>query len=101
MMEIAVIGREEFILGFRLAGLQKTYAADTPEKLTEAITRTLDDPNVGILVLQSADMEQVPRRLQVALENSVKPTVISIGGETGGLSLRERIKRSVGVDLWK
>ncbi|NMA87992.1 MAG: V-type ATP synthase subunit F, partial [Methanoculleus bourgensis] len=23
------------------------------------------------------------------------------GGEEGGLSMRERIKRSVGVDLWK
>jgi V/A-type H+-transporting ATPase subunit F len=47
-------------------------------------------------------MEKVPRRLRATLENSVKPTVIAIGGEEeGGLSMRERIKRSVGVDLWK
>jgi V/A-type H+-transporting ATPase subunit F len=100
-MEIAVIGNSEFILGFRLAGIQKTYAVDSDEKLNEQITRVLQDTNVGILVLNSSDMERVPRRLRATLEESVKPTVIAIGGEEGGLSMREKIKRSVGVDLWK
>ena len=61
----------------------------------------LRDNDVGILVLKSSDMEKVPRKLRATLENSVKPTVIAIGAEEGGLSMRERIKRSVGVDLWK
>ncbi|WP_321506022.1 V-type ATP synthase subunit F [uncultured Methanoregula sp.] len=100
-MEIAVIGNSEFILGFRLAGIRKTYAAENDEKLTENITRVLADSDVGILVLNSSDMERIPRKLRVTLENSVKPTVIAIGGEEGGLSMREKIKRSVGVDLWK
>jgi len=100
-MEIAVIGNSEFILGFRLAGIKKTYAAENDEKLNEYINNVLHDGNVGILVLNSSDMERVPRRLRTTLENSVKPTVIAIGGEEGGLSMRERIKRSVGVDLWK
>ncbi len=100
-MEIAVIGNSEFILGFRLAGIHKTYAAENDEKLVEHITSVLKDTEVGILVLKSSDMEKVPRKLRVTLENSVKPTVIAIGAEEGGLSMRERIKRSVGVDLWK
>ena len=100
-MEIAVIGNGEFILGFRLAGIKKTYAAENDEKLNEYINKVLHDGNIGILVLNSSDMERVPRRLRTTLENSVKPTVIAIGGEEGGLSMRERIKRSVGVDLWK
>jgi V/A-type H+/Na+-transporting ATPase subunit F len=100
-MEIAVIGNSEFILGFRLAGIKKTYAAENDEKLNEYITNVLHDGNIGILVLNSSDMERVPRRLRTTLENSVKPTVIAIGGEEGGLTMRERIKRSVGVDLWK
>jgi V/A-type H+-transporting ATPase subunit F len=75
--------------------------SDSPEKLTEQVTRILDDDTVGILVLQSRDMNRIPRRLQATLENSVKPTVIAVGGEEGGMSMRERIKRSVGVDLWK
>jgi V/A-type H+/Na+-transporting ATPase subunit F len=100
-MEIAVIGNSEFILGFRLAGIKKTYAAENDEKLNEYINNVLQDANVGILVINSSDMQKVPRRLRSTLENSVKPTVIAIGGEEGGLSMRERIKRSVGVDLWK
>lgn len=100
-MEIAVIGKKEFVLGFQLAGIKKIYSADNPEKLAETITKVIDDANVGILVLQSTDLDQIPRRLQVVIENSVKPTIVTIGGQEAGLSLRERIKRSVGVDLWK
>jgi V/A-type H+-transporting ATPase subunit F len=100
-MEIAVIGNSEFILGFRLAGIHKTYAAENDERLIEHITSALKDTDVGILVLKSSDMEKVPRKLRATLENSVRPTVIAIGAEEGGLSMRERIKRSVGVDLWK
>jgi len=100
-MEIAVIGNSEFILGFRLAGIRKTYAAENDEKRNEYITSVLQDGQVGILVLNSSDMEKIPRRLRASLEESVRPTVIAIGAEEGGLSMRERIKRSVGVDLWK
>ncbi|MFZ1129090.1 V-type ATP synthase subunit F [Methanoregula sp.] len=100
-MEIAVIGNSEFILGFRLAGIRKTYTAENDEKLNECIASALSDGQVGILVLNSSDMERLPRRLRATLENSVKPTVIALGGEEGGLSMREKIKRSVGVDLWK
>ncbi|HJJ31103.1 MAG TPA: V-type ATP synthase subunit F, partial [Methanocorpusculum sp.] len=99
-MEIAVIGNKEFIVGFQLAGIQKTYSAETPEKLAETIQKVMDDSNVGILVLQAADLEALPRRLQVIIENSVRPTIVTLGGQETGLSLRERIKRSVGVDLW-
>jgi V/A-type H+-transporting ATPase subunit F len=100
-MEIAVIGNSEFILGFRLAGIRKTYAAENDDKLQECVNSVLADGQVGILVLNSSDMERLPRRLRSTLENSVKPTVIALGGEEGGLSMREKIKRSVGVDLWK
>ena len=84
-----------------LQGIHKTYAAENDEKLIEYITSVLQDTDVGILVLNSSDMEKVPRKLRATLENSVRPTVIAIGAEEGGLSMRERIKRSVGVDLWK
>ena len=100
-MEIAVVGRSDFVTGFRLAGIKKTYVAESDEKLVDYITRILEDESVGILVLNNQDMNRVPRRLQTTLENSVKPTVIAIGQEEGGMSMREKIKRSVGVDLWK
>ncbi|HJJ36325.1 MAG TPA: V-type ATP synthase subunit F [Methanocorpusculum sp.] len=100
-MEIAVIGKKDFVIGFQLAGIQKTYSAETPDQLAEVIQKVMDDANVGILVLQATDLESLPRRLQVIIENSVRPTIVTLGGQEAGLSLRERIKRSVGVDLWK
>ena len=100
-MEIAVIGSSEFIVGFRLAGVRKIYAAEDDEKLRRHINSVLEDGEVGILVMDNRDMGRIPARLRATLENSIRPTVIAIGGEEGGMSMRERIKRSVGVDLWK
>jgi V/A-type H+-transporting ATPase subunit F len=100
-VEIAVIGSAEFVVGFRLAGIRRTYTAEGEEKLKAAIQRAMGDPEVGILVLNTADFARIPVRLRTTLENSIKPTVVAIGGEEGGISLREKIKRSVGVDLWK
>ena len=100
-MEIAVVGSGEFVVGFRLAGIRKTYVAEEEERLKEVIQGVMGDPEVGILVLSSADFARVPVRLRTTLENSIRPTVVAIGGEEGGVSLREKIKRSVGVDLWK
>ena len=100
-MEIAVIGSSEFIIGFRLAGVRKIYTAEDEESLRGHINHVLEDTDVGILVMSSRDMDRLPVRLRSNLENSIRPTVITIGGEEGEMSLRERIKRSVGVDLWK
>jgi V/A-type H+-transporting ATPase subunit F len=71
------------------------------DQLTELVTKVMSDSKVGILVLKGEDMQKLPVRLRTTLSESVRPTVIAIGGEEGGLSMRERIKRSVGVDLWK
>jgi V/A-type H+-transporting ATPase subunit F len=100
-MEIAVIGNSDFILGFRLAGVEMTIAAESDEKLAAAVTGVLDNSSVGILVLKGSDMERLPERIRTTLAESVQPTVITIGGEEGGVSMRDKIKRAVGVDLWK
>jgi V/A-type H+-transporting ATPase subunit F len=100
-MEIAVIGGSEFVVGFRLAGIRKIYDVDDEEKLKRSVSTVLEDPDVGILVMYAKDMERLPARTRSTLENSIRPTVITIGAEEGGLTMRERIKRSVGVDLWK
>ncbi|MDT8357153.1 MAG: V-type ATP synthase subunit F [Methanomicrobiaceae archaeon] len=100
-MEIAVVGNSEFVLGFRLAGIRKTYAADNDDVYRDLVTRALGDEEIAILVLKGSDLERLPLRMRVTLEESVKPTVITMGAESGGMSMRERIIRAMGVDLWK
>lgn len=99
-MEIAFVGTGDSVLGFNLAGIKKSYAANTEEELVTKIGEVMADPNVGILVLKQSDYNRLPKRLQEQLSDSIKPTMIAIGTEQS-TEMREKIKRAIGVDLWK
>jgi V/A-type H+-transporting ATPase subunit F len=99
-MEIAFVGGSESVLGFNLAGVKKSYAANTEEDMVAKIGTVMTDSNVGILVLRQSDYNKLPKRLQEQLSESIKPTVITIGTEQS-TEMREKIKRAIGVDLWK
>jgi V/A-type H+-transporting ATPase subunit F len=99
-MDIAFVGAGESVLGFNLAGIKKSYAANTEEELVTKIGEIMANPNVGILVLKQSDYNRLPKRLQEQLSESIKPTIIAIGTEQS-TEMREKIKRAIGVDLWK
>ncbi len=99
-MEIAVVGSGDFVIGFRLAGIRKIYEA-SPGELEAKIESLLTDKTVGILVVHDGDLKKLSSQMQKILDESVEPTVIAIGGKGESTSLREKIKQSVGVDLWK
>jgi V/A-type H+-transporting ATPase subunit F len=98
-MEIAVIGDEEFLLGFRLAGIRKVVSVDD-KSLEPKLDELLRDRTVGILVMHNEDMKKLNPLLRRSLVECVEPVVISIG-RVEEVDLRERIKQAVGVDLWK
>jgi V/A-type H+-transporting ATPase subunit F len=99
-MEIAFVGGSESVLGFNLAGVKKSYAANTEDEMVSKIGEVMADSNVGILVLKQSDYNKLPKRLQEELSESIKPTMITIGTEQS-TEMREKIKRAIGVDLWK
>ena len=99
-MEIAFVGGSESVLGFNLAGVKKSYAANTEDEMVSKIGDVMADSSVGILVLKQSDYNKLPKRLQEQLSESIKPTIISIGTEQS-TEMREKIKRAIGVDLWK
>ncbi len=99
-MEIAVIGSGSSVLGFSLAGIKKAYSAGSEDELISKINQAMSDPEVGILVLTQSDYNKLPKRVQLQLSDSVRPTVIAIGTEQSQ-EMREKIKRAIGVDLWK
>jgi len=99
-MEIAFVGGSDSVLGFNLAGVKKSYAANTEDEMVSKINEVMADSSVGILVLKQADYNRLPKRLQEQLSDSIRPTVISIGTEHS-TEMREKIKRAIGVDLWK
>jgi V/A-type H+-transporting ATPase subunit F len=100
--EIAVIGSPEFTTGFRLAGVREfenVPADEKDEQLDAAVERVLEDDDVGIIVMHDDDMEYLSRPQRKAVETSVEPTLVTLGGGAGSGGLRGQIKRAIGIDL--
>jgi V/A-type H+-transporting ATPase subunit F len=99
-MEIAVIGSDEFTLGFRLAGVKTVFIADQTnyqEKMQEAIS----DANVGILAASAKDLQEfLPYAYRMKIMESISPVIVPVGGGSKN-DLRERVKQVIGVDLYK
>jgi V/A-type H+-transporting ATPase subunit F len=100
-MELAVIGKSEFVTGFRLAGIRKVYETTDIKATESAVKSVLEDENIGILVMHNDDISNLPEILRKNLNESVQPTVVALGSGSGSTSLRDKIKQAVGVDLWK
>jgi len=99
MSELAVIGSETFGIGFRLAGIQKVWIADSVEDLERTVRKAQSDAAVSILVMETADVQRLDGRTRHQLVSSVKPTLVAVGVDEDN-TLRDKIKQAVGVDLW-
>lgn len=99
-MELAVVGNGEFVTGFRLAGIKKIFEVNN-EELETTVEDILKDREVGILIMHGDDLIKLPEMLRHTINDSVEPTVVTLGGSGESSNLREKIKQSVGVDLWK
>ncbi|TLZ63055.1 MAG: V-type ATP synthase subunit F [Methanobacteriota archaeon] len=98
-MELAAVGRDDFVQGFKLAGVRKTVSVGR-EGLEAQIAKILEDPNVGILVLSADDMSALSNPMRRKLETTPRPVVIAVGKKEEE-DLRAKIKRAIGVDLYK
>ncbi|MDS0296482.1 V-type ATP synthase subunit F [Halogeometricum luteum] len=100
--EIAVVGSPDFTTGFRLAGVRKFENVPDEEKdeqLDEAVSRTLEDEDVGIIVMHNDDLDDLSRQVRQSVETSIEPTLVTLGGGAGAGGLRDQIKRAIGIDL--
>ena len=97
MTGITVVGNHDFVLGFQLAGIHTTYTEDNIEQRVAAI---LTEKNTDILVLHDEDHKKLSNPLRKKANESVKPIVIAVGSLEED-DLRIRIKKVIGVDLYK
>ncbi|MBP2031040.1 V/A-type H+-transporting ATPase subunit F [Methanohalophilus levihalophilus] len=100
-MELAVVGEDQFVTGFRLAGIKKVYEIKDDSELEGKVNEIIDDSDVGILVMNSDDFNKLPETLRENLSESVEPTLVTLGGTSQSSNIRDKIKQAVGVDLWK
>ncbi len=98
-MEIAAVGRDDFVQGFKLVGVRRAVTSSR-EEIEKKIAAVLDDPEVGILVLDTADMKGLSNTMRRRLETVARPVVIAVGAAEDE-DLRTKVKRAIGVDLFK
>lgn len=99
-MELGVIGRPEFTLGFRLAGVKRIFEVEDQKNMEKRVREVIATGDVGILVVHGDDFASFPAAMRKELSNIVRPVVIPVGPREDS-DLREKIKQAVGVDLWK
>jgi len=99
-MDIAVVGTPEFTLGFQLAGVDHLHNPEGEDAMVATFKSLLNNKSVGIVVVDSAILAALPERLRDQLSASVSPTVLGIGTEED-TTLRDTIRKAIGVDLWK
>lgn len=97
-MEIAVIGSYEFTLGFRLAGIRRVFVANS-ENYQEKILEALSQSTIGILAVDAKDLDNLSYTVRNRVMDSIQPVVVPVGGDES--DLREKVKRVIGVDLYK
>jgi len=97
-MEIAVLGSEDFVLGFRLAGVKRIHVAG-PEDFEERLLELLEDSQIGVLAVESSDLQLLGPNIRERVLESIQPVVVPVGAEEG--DLRDKVKRAIGVDLYR
>src|SRR3989442_4022162 len=95
-MEIAVVGRDDFVQGFKLVGVRRTVAS-SKEDIEKKIADVLEDPAVGILVLSTADMKGLSHSMRRRLETVARPVLIAVGGAEDE-DLRTKVRRAIGAE---
>ena len=99
MVKIAVVGSNEFIVGFQLAGIKDIIEAQSD--YFNELKNIKNKKEIGIVVVDEKIMEKLEQHQRFDIESSVEPVFIPISTTSEQDSLRKLIKKSIGVDLWK
>ena len=99
MVKTAVLGSNEFIVGFQLAGIKDILeVSDAPMK---DIINLKNKKEHGVVIIEEKIMENLDKHDRVEVEDSVDPVFIPVSTKVEQDSLKRLIKKSIGVDLWK
>ena len=97
MSAIAVMGREEFVLGFQLTGIRKVIVGD--ENPREQVRSLLQSKDTSIVLIDQATIDKLEEHDLFDVESSIAPVFVTLSTEGGMGNLRKLIKKSIGVDI--
>jgi V/A-type H+-transporting ATPase subunit F len=100
-VKLFVLGDEEAVLGFSLAGVSG-QVAQTPAQVKEGLNEALSDREIGILLI-TADAAQMVReevdRLKITSNSPLILEIPSSRGTGEGPSIRDLVRQAIGVSL--
>lgn len=99
MVKTAVLGSNEFIVGFQLVGIKDTLEASNNPM--EDINNLKTKKEHGVVIIEQSLLDGLDKHQRLQIEDSVDPVFIPISTVSEQDSLKRLIKKSVGVDLWK
>tara|TARA_Y100000310_G_scaffold318878_1_gene373439 strand:+ start:6081 stop:6380 length:300 start_codon:yes stop_codon:yes gene_type:complete len=99
MVKTAVLGSNEFVVGFQLAGIKDTI--EVSNNPIEDINKLKNNKEISVVVLDENIMENLDKHQKLEVEDSVDPVFIPVSTKVEQDSLKRLIKKSIGVDLWK
>ena len=99
MVKMSVLGSNEFVVGFQLAGIKDTI--EVSNNPMNDINKLKTQKEAGVVVVEERIMEGLDKHQRLEVEDSVDPVFIPVSTKVEQDSLKRLIKKSVGVDLWK
>lgn len=102
--KLAVIADSATCTGFRMAGVESTFALSGTEAESK-LSDLLSDTSYGIVIVTERLLETCDWRLKKRVEATAKPIVVPIPDSGGPIeqseSLSMLVKRALGLDLSK
>lgn len=98
MKQVAVLGSNEFILGFRLAGIGRAFELGEQPDMT--IRELMSNDEIGLIILQEESLSRLSEETREKVSSSISPVFLTITEEDTNEEMRKLIKKSIGVDLW-
>jgi vacuolar-type H+-ATPase subunit F/Vma7 len=98
-VEFGVVGDEQFVLGFKLLGINKTRKIINEEDFEDNLNDMFRDKEIGIIIIQPEYYKKLSTKTKLRVDTSVVPSVIVLGEKLSDI-LRDKIRHVIGVDLW-
>ena len=101
--KIAVIGRPELTLGFRLSGTPISYDAEGGEDAENAVRELMQNNEIGLVIIPTVLARKIKdKKILNIIESSISPIFVEIpeyGDEKSADTLRKLIIRAIGIDI--
>ena len=99
-MAVAVLGGNEFIVGFQLAGIRRVIEVkENISDIMEKIGELKGNKEISIAIVDEKLLNKLDKHDRFDIEASVSPVFVPLSTSSSQENLRYLIKKSIGVDL--